>query len=233
MGAVVATPDWLEMWNAERGSAEDETGESVEGFAEVSSLEVRWILSGPFDIAMTRMFERIPVTHEARVDAYLVEPRLDGLSVKIRGDEVLEVKAQVERVGEIVLACFARGRLDCWQKWSFPLGAESDRATTSAMWERVRKVRTMAWYQDDRWLTSRPPQTSPDPTCAVELTDITVRDEQWWTLGFEASGPPDGRRGAIRAAAAALFGEPSPYGPVLEIADAGSYSEWLRRRSSV
>jgi hypothetical protein len=197
--------------------------------AEVSSFEVRWIRSGPLDVAMRRWFERIPVTTEVREDAYLDEPWWDDLSVKIRGDVSLEVKARVERLGEVVLAPSARGRLESWQKYSFPFGPQTNRATDSARWKRVRKVRTMAWYRRDRWLTGRPPETSPDPTCAVELTDIAVGDERWWTLGFEASGPQDGRRGAIDSAAAVLFGESLPDGLVLELDDSGPYSEWLRR----
>jgi hypothetical protein len=199
------------------------------GSAEVSTSEVRWILSGPLDVAMTRWFERIPVTTETREDAYLVEPWLDDLSVKIRGDITLDVKTRVGRLGEVVLAPSARGRLESWRKCSFPVGSESDRATHSPMWKSVRKVRTMAWYQVDRWLTDRPPETTREPRCAVELTDIVVGDERWWTLGFEASGPPDGRRGAIDAAAAVLFGESLPDDLVLGLDDSGPYSEWLRR----
>jgi hypothetical protein len=198
-----------------------------------SSFEVRWILSGPLDAAMTRWFDRIPVTTEAREDAYLVVPRLDGLSVKIRGDASLDVKARVERVGEVVLAACASGRLESWRKWSFSFGAESDRATDSAIWKRVRKVRLMGWYQGDRWLTRRPPERDIDPMCAVELTDVTVGDERWWTLGFEAAGRPDGRRAVIDAAAADVFGDPLPDGRVLGLDDSGPYSEWLDRTASV
>jgi hypothetical protein len=198
-----------------------------------SSSEVRWILSGPLDAAMKRWFERIPVTTEVREDAYLVVPRLDGLSVKIRGDESLDVKARVERVGEVVLAACASGRLESWRKWSFSFGAESDRATDSPIWKRVRKVRLMGWYQGDRWLLRRPPEADTDPTCAVELTDVGVGDDRWWTLGFEAAGPRDARRGAIDAAAADIFREPLPDGRVLGLDDSGPYSEWLDRTAPV
>jgi hypothetical protein len=201
----------------------------VNGPAEVSSFEVRWILSGPLDVAMTRWFGRVQITTEAREDAYLVEPWLNDLSVKIRGDVTLDVKTRVDRLGEVVLAPFARGRLESWHKCSFPFRPESDRATHSATWKRVRKVRMMAWYQGDRWLMGRPLEMSPVPSCAVELTDIAVGDERWWTLGFEASGPADGRRGALDAAAAVLFGESLPNGLVLGLDDSGPYSEWLRR----
>jgi len=197
--------------------------------AQASSYEVRWIRLGPLDAAMARWFKRVPVRTEAREDAYLVEPQLEGLSVKIRGDETLDVKARVERLGEVVLAPSARGHLESWKKCSFPFGPDSDRAIHSAMWKRVRKVRTMAWRRDDRWLTERPPEGSPDPTCAIELTEIAVGDEHWWTLGFESTGPPDGRRGTLDAAAAIMFGESLPDGLVLGPDDSGPYSEWLRR----
>jgi hypothetical protein len=51
----------------------------------VRSLEVRWIFPGPLEAAVARWFARFPATAESREDAYLLDPRLHGLSVKVRG----------------------------------------------------------------------------------------------------------------------------------------------------
>jgi hypothetical protein len=45
------------------------------------------------EAAVARWFARFPATAQSRVDAYLLDPPLPGLSVKIRGGEALEVKA--------------------------------------------------------------------------------------------------------------------------------------------
>jgi len=64
-------------------------------------------------------------------------------------------------------------------------------------------------------------------TCAVELTEVTSRDESWWTLGFEAAGDPGTLKEAIEATAALLFSEPLPAGE-LNVDGSMSYADWLR-----
>jgi hypothetical protein len=59
----------------------------------VRSLEVRWIFPGQLETAVAGWFGRFPASTESREDTYLLHPRLPGLSVQIRGDRVLELKA--------------------------------------------------------------------------------------------------------------------------------------------
>ena len=59
----------------------------------VRSLEVRWIFPGQLETAVAGWFSRFPAGTDSREDAYLVDPRLRGLSVKLRGGQALEVKA--------------------------------------------------------------------------------------------------------------------------------------------
>ena len=62
---------------------------STEG---VQTLEVRWIFPGELASAVARWFARFPVKTTVLKDAYLLDPRLPGLSVKVRGGRALEVK---------------------------------------------------------------------------------------------------------------------------------------------
>jgi hypothetical protein len=48
--------------------------------------------------------------------------------------------------------------------------------------------------------------------CGVELTEITTRGQNWWTLGFEATAPPDLLRSELQATAALVFAQPLPGG---------------------
>ena len=87
----------------------------------VRSLEVRWIFPGQLETAVAGWFGRFPARVESREDTYLLDPQLRGLSVKVRGGGALEVKVYRGSPGILEVAGRARGRLEAWQKWSFPL----------------------------------------------------------------------------------------------------------------
>ncbi|HEV3288419.1 MAG TPA: hypothetical protein VG123_05460, partial [Streptosporangiaceae bacterium] len=91
----------------------------------VCSLEVRWIFPGRLPSAVAGWFGRFPARTESREDTYLLDPQLPGLSVKIRGGQVLEVKAYRGSPGILEVTGCARGRLESWQKWSFPFSPPS------------------------------------------------------------------------------------------------------------
>ena len=86
----------------------------------VRSLEVRWIFPGQLDTAVVGWFGRFPAAVESREDTYLLDPQWRGLSVKVRGGGALEVKVYRGSQGILDLAGRARGRMESWQKWSFP-----------------------------------------------------------------------------------------------------------------
>ena len=204
---------------------------STEG---VRSLEVRWIFPGELAGMVAAWFARFPAETTVLEDAYLLDPHLPGLSVKVRGGRALEVKAYRGSPGLLEVAGRARGRLESWQKWSFPHGPASLGGGDSAGWRPVSKRRRISWFSltggsaraRDRGLGER-------PECAVELTDIHAGGEAWWTLGFEATGPPDVLRSELDAAAALVFALPLPGGLELGTGDSRSYAQWLRRQSRV
>lgn len=89
------------------------------------SLEVRWIFRGELADAMAAWFERFPAEMTVLEDAYLLEPYLPGLSVKVRGGRALEVKVYRGSPGLLEVAGCACGRVESWKKWSFPHGPSS------------------------------------------------------------------------------------------------------------
>jgi hypothetical protein len=64
-------------------------GAFIEG---LPSLEVRWIFPGQLDTAVAGWFPGSPPEAESREDAYLLDPGMGGLSVKVRAGQVLDVK---------------------------------------------------------------------------------------------------------------------------------------------
>ena len=194
----------------------------------VRSLEVRWIFPGQLAGAVTGWFGRFPAETTVLEDAYLLDPHLPGLSVKVRGRRALEVKAYRGSPGLLEVAGRARGRLESWQKWSFPHGPPNPGSGHPAGWRPVRKRRQISWFSQATGVGV--PRLGEEPGCAVELTEVDVRGEPWWTLGFEATGPASALRGELNAAAALVFAQALPDGMELGMGDSQSYAQWLRRQ---
>ena len=194
----------------------------------IRSLEVRWIFPGQLESAVAGWFGRFPAVVESREDTYLLDPQLPGLSVKVRGSGALEVKAYRGSPGILEVADRARGRLESWQKWSFPFSPLRQHSGHPASWRPVRKRRRISRFPLATGQVVAP-ALGPDrePRCEVELTEVRTRGQDWWTLGFEATGPADLLRSALEATAALVFAHPLPGGLEPGPDDSGSYAEWL------
>jgi hypothetical protein len=194
------------------------------------SLEVRWIVPGQLEAAMGRWFARFPAELESRVDTYLLDPHLPGLSVKVRGGRALEVKAYRGSPGTLEVAGRARGRLESWQKWSFPCDPPSRGSGVPVGWTPVRKRRRISRFPlAGSRARAHQPGPGKEPGCEVELVEVAVRGQPWWSLGFEAAGPASLLRSELEAAAALVFAQALPGGVELGTEGSSSYEEWLRR----
>lgn len=193
----------------------------------VDTLEVRWMAAGPLVPAMLQWFGRFPAGTEAREDAYLLLPRLPGQSVKVRDWGALEVKAYLGSPGALDVRDRYHGRLEFWRKWSFRCDPVDQRDVLPAGWTLVSKKRQRTWFPLP---PKQEPATSPvvaEAGCAVELTQVQVRGEPWWSVGFEATGPIGLLRGALEHAAHVMFARPLPDGVRFSLDTSRSYSEWL------
>ena len=197
----------------------------------VPSLEVRWIFPGPLPAAVAGWFGRFPARTESREDAYLLDPQLPGLSVKVRGGGALEVKVYRGSPGILEVAGRARGRMEAWQKWSFPVGPLRQDRGDPAGWQAVRKRRRISRFPGaSGTVAARGPGPGQQPRCEVELAEIRTRSQDWWTLGFEATGPADLLRGELQAAAALVFAEALPGAVDPGPDQSRSYAQWLSQR---
>jgi hypothetical protein len=197
----------------------------------VRSLEVRWIFPGQLEAAVAGWFGRFPARRESREDTYFLDPRLRGLSVKVRAGGALEVKMYHGSPGILEVAGRARGRMESWQKWSFPFSPPSQDSAGPAGWRPVRKRRRISRFS----LASGPVATralgrGQHPRCEVELTEVRTSGQDWWTLGFEATGPADLLRSELEATAALVFAETLPGGVEPGTDDSRSYAGWLGQR---
>ena len=197
----------------------------------VRSLEVRWIFPGQLQAAVAGWFGRFPARTESREDTYLVDPQLGGLSVKVRGGGALEVKAYRGSPGILEVAGRARGRLESWQKWSFPFSALNPDSSEAAGWRPVRKRRRISRFSlVSGQIVTRGPGLGAEPRCEVELTEVRTHGQDWWTLGLEATGPASLLRTVLEATAALVFTQALPGGMKPGPDDSRSYAQWLSPR---
>ena len=197
----------------------------------VRSLEVRWIFRGQLEAAVAGWFGRFPAGTESREDTYLLDPQLGGVSVKVRGGGALEVKVYRGSPGILEVAGRAHGRMESWQKWSFPVGQLSPASGGPAGWRPVRKRRRISRFPlASGPIVARAPGAGQEPRCEVELTEVRARGQDWWTVGFEATGPTDLLRCELEATAGLVFAQDLPGGVKLGPHSSRSYAEWLGQR---
>jgi hypothetical protein len=104
----------------------------------------------------------------------------------------LDVKAFQRSPGRLSLPGGTRGRLEQWEKWTFPLASVPQPLIDGASWARVEKARrrrSFAWAGGG--LVERQLADVELPGCSLELTEVSIDGAMWWTLGLEAVGPLD------------------------------------------
>jgi len=169
-----------------------------------------------------------PAETQSREDTYLLNPQLRGLSVKVRGGSALEVKVYRGSPGILEVPGRARGRMQSWQKWSFPFSPLRPDSIGPAGWQAVRKRRRISRFPLAAGpVAARGPGPGSEPQCEVELTEVRTRGQDWWTLGFEATGPAGLLRSELQATAALVFAHALPGSVEPRPDESRSYAEWL------
>jgi hypothetical protein len=197
----------------------------------VRSLEVRWVFPGLLEAAVARWFGRFPARAESRQDSYLLDPPLRGLSVKVRAGRALEVKVYHGSPGIVAVAGCARGRLESWQKWSFPFSPPGPGSGEPPGWRLVGKRRRISRFSSaSEPIVAAAAGLGQRPRCEVELTEVHTSGQDWWTLGFEATGPAGLLRSELEATAALVFAQALPGGLQPGPDESRSYAQWLGQR---
>jgi hypothetical protein len=194
-----------------------------------ATVEARWFMAGRPAREVQRWFERSgPVTSaKPRTDSYLCLPGMTSIGIKLREGK-FEVKRRDIDFGLVPLGSRVTGRVGLWRKWSFAVvGTERTEAPGDG-WISIEKKRRLRKYtiNDITGLTAVDPDSFPERGCSVELTQMKVRDVEWWSVGFEAFGPDEARlRGTLEMAASTCLDFQDH--PTLQTEDAFDYPEWL------
>jgi len=196
-----------------------------------TTLEVRWIHRGPVPEAMIAWLGPFADRVERRQDRYFVDPTDPDLGVKIRDAVRFDLKASRGSLGKLTVPGAGRGRLELWEKWSFPLHETALASADGTGWlglEKSRRRRSFSVGDDE--VVERPVDQAELPGCSVELTEVAIGRGLWWTLGFEATGARETLERNLHATVARLFREPSPDPKLLDLRHSMSYPKWLHKK---
>ncbi|OUL19863.1 hypothetical protein BV378_32130 [Nostoc sp. RF31YmG] len=167
---------------------------------------------------------------EAREDVYLYSPGCDYLGIKLRQGR-LEVKWRQAELDVMDFGELVTGKAEKWGKWlcEDSQGESFQPAIVlgNPSWITVQKVRYSQLFQvfADFSVQAVAANEPIDNGCSVEITNLAVHDNAWWSLAFEAFGEDKRRKENLKATANWVFHtyRNSP----LAIADSFGYPHWL------
>lgn len=201
------------------------------------SAEIRWFVAGALTPEVHDWFcQGQTLEPEERTDRYLVFPGCESVGVKIRdggatGKDPFEIKALKGAAETLQLPNSISGRTECWVKWSNSM--PSDQAWLQALraepagWLAVAKKRWVRKFTvTGDGATEVPSEQRPAEGCNVELTELEVGVERWWSFAFEAFGVPERVRDNLRVAAVHFLSTEHPL-TQLTVANSCSYAAWL------
>lgn len=198
------------------------------------SMEVRWFYEGAIPEQMLNWFqhgEREPEDQQRRVDHYLRLGNMDSLGIKLREGR-LEIKQRQRQHGVFGFHERAAGLVEHWRKWSLELAPTAGGLTSilapASSWIGVQKGRRLWKYRlvGEGTLAAVPAAEFPPQGCSVELTEIHVEGQEWWSLCFEAFGDEAFLQETLMLATGHILArEGVPF--ILEAMDSYGYPEWL------
>lgn len=155
-------------------------------------------------------------TIEEQTDLYLWLPEAENLGVKLRdGGQRLEFKSRERELGTVECPGEVFGLVEQWQKWSCPTSSRDGLGLPPDVWLEVVKSRRLIQVDGPG-----------DWHCQIELTDLVLADDRWWTFGFEAPGSGEAAGQSLRRTATEVFKRAEV--PVdLDWDDSKAYPAWL------
>jgi len=196
--------------------------------------EVRWFNKGSIPPAMMNWFTKIhpQVWIEAEhTDFYYSLPNDDTIGIKLRENRI-EIKKQQAVEKSVRFTPLAIGAIETWEKWSIalrPAEINFDEIAADAIWVGIRKQRNLQRYRLTESLAPIPiayhrrvPQG-----LTLELSQITIRREPWWTIAFEFYGIEKIKRNEIKDIIGRIF--TSLPDLLLDLDSSSGYPQFLNR----
>jgi hypothetical protein len=180
----------------------------------LTTYEVRWFNSGNIPENIESWFKhgcllsptKLP---EKREDVYLYTPKCNYLGIKLR-EGGLEIKWRYVEKTAMQFGSSVEGNIEKWKKWrcldsseeSFSLQQIGD----NPVWVKVGKVRSSQLYE----IVEKKPQAVPndanvDNGCSLELTNVEINGNKWWSIALEAFGEDTNLKDNLQATADFVF----------------------------
>ncbi len=202
----------------------------------VTSLEMRWFYRGTPTTEVEQWFYEDfpgepPLTPDNREDVYLITtPMSEYLNIKLREGR-LEVKWRSWELGVLSFDSRYAGNVENWVKWMCEDPSVNsitlERVVGEKQWLAIAKSRYQRLYKipNSKSLTLVPITQPKEASCAVELTKLNIRGNNWWSLAFEAFGEQATLRDTLQPAAELVF--KTYRGPQLQPQDSFAYPKWI------
>ncbi|MFB2897711.1 hypothetical protein ACE1CI_32740 [Aerosakkonemataceae cyanobacterium BLCC-F50] len=201
----------------------------------LTTSEIRWFARGTIPPAIENWFTADVLREndrplEQRDDLYLLIPGCEFLGVKLRQNR-LETKLRVTELGILQFRNNVIGAAEKWLKTTCEdpklESLITPEVVAKGQWVKVEKARSQIRYlvADDYSLTPASTEETSQEGCNVELTQLRVNDNPWWSLGFEASGTDDKLISNLETVAKKLF-QTFPE-PQLKLVNSYAYPKWL------
>ncbi|MDX1439120.1 MAG: hypothetical protein R3284_04380 [Rubricoccaceae bacterium] len=185
--------------------------------------EVRWFGEGPVPNDLANWFGALGPTVALleRTDSYLIPTSKNEPGIKLREGN-LEIKMRTGNSQQMRFASGIEGKVASFSKWIFPLA--DDTQQPKGGWidvAKARRVRTFAIDAGEMTETFERLEVG----CDVELGDVRIGEQLWWTVCLEAFGLDAYQRiGYLDSTAMHVFSDPLPN---LDPAHASDYVGWL------
>lgn len=185
----------------------------------LTSLEIRWFCAGKLPQAISSWFKQDELggqlqSSEEREDVYLYTPGCEHLGIKLRQGR-LEVKWRQAELGIVRFGERVEGKLEKWGKWLCEDPSQEsfkpENVTGQKSWVSVEKVRSQRLYD----------------SCAIELTQLRLKGNDWWSLGFETFGADASKMDQLQTTASLVFQTYSD--SQLQAQDSYAYPKWLNK----
>lgn len=201
----------------------------------LTTAELRWFARGTLPEDIAHWFQQDCLgeqqsSPEEREDVYLYLPCCDYLNIKLR-QERLEIKWRKAELGVLCFGDRVEGKAEKWVKWTCedPTNEMFNPAAVveKGLWVSVKKVRSQRQYQvlPRESIKAVPVNESIDQGCTVELTQLGINGNAWWSFAFEAFGEDEKLMDTLQAVASWVF--KTYRGSKLQAQDSYSYPSWL------
>ena len=199
----------------------------------LTTIELRWFKLGTLPKEISQWFQQDHLGDlappEEREDVYLYTPGCEYMGVKLRQGR-LEIKWRKAELGNLRFGDQVEGKVEKWGKWLCEDPTQQSfqpQDVVGKSWVSVKKVRVQRKYQviSGESIVAVSVNQSTDQGCNVEITQLSINGNNWWSLAFEAFGKEDYLSDNLKVVASDVF--KNYRGLELQSQDSFAYPRWL------